>query len=560
MRRFSMVAAAVALALVGIFAAASPAFAETILEVTPVKADATPEIRAKLLEARKNATAKNPYVVKVAPGFYTIGSALRLYSNTTLVLEGVSLRLAPLANCNMIRIGDPADTQAGYYYKNIKVVGGDLDNTGHQNTCIKLAHAKNVSIEGVTMRNARSGHLMEVAGVAGLTVDGCTFRDQVQASGAAIPEALQIDVLNQKHMPSYRSEDLPTKNVVVANCTFVNVPRGIGSHTAVLNRYTKNMIIKNNTFSNLRSDAIRLMNYYDCRIEGNVIKGAPRGIAVYMGHVRGLYFGASLAKEGGVASSASSAYKAPPKNQHITIKNNTITTSGIDCYTGGANEGIFLCGYSFSRRLTKTAERDAIPKGNYYASGITVVNNTIKTRGHGIRLDDARNCTVKGNKITFVGSRSTKANYHGIYLLSGSNSNTIASNKIVKARSHGIFVASKSKSNVVKGNTILAPGRDGISVQGAQAKTVSKNTITKPGSHGIVLHDAKGSMTVSKNKVTKSKKYAAFVDAKSKRYRVVFKGNKLSATKKTNAAVAVESGRVGVTGSKKFAVPKEKEK
>ncbi len=67
-------------------------------------------------------------------------------------------------------------------------------------------------------------------------------------------------------------------------------------------------------------------------------------------------------------------------------------------------------------------------------------------------------------------------------------------------------------------------------------------------------------MTVSKNKVTKSKKYAAFVDAKSKRYRMVFKGNKLSATKKSNAVVAVESGRVGVTGSKKFAVPKEKEK
>ncbi|MEY8460627.1 right-handed parallel beta-helix repeat-containing protein [Eggerthellaceae bacterium 24-137] len=554
MRRFSIVVAALALASVGMLAAASPAFAETVLEVTPMRADATPEIRAKLLEARKNATAKNPYVVKVTPGFYTIGSALRLYSNTTLVLEGVNLRLAPLANCNMIRVGDPSDTQTGYYYKNIRVVGGDLDNTNHQNTCVKLAHAKNLSIEGVTMHNTRSGHLMEVGGVADLTVDGCTFRDQRQASGAAIPEALQIDVLNQKHMPSYRSEDLPTKNVVIANCTFSNVPRGIGSHTAVLNRYTKNVVIRNNTFSNLRSDAIRLMNYYDCRIEGNVIKGAPRGIAVYMGHSKGMYFGASLAKEGGMASSTSSAYKAPPKNQHITIRNNTIATSGTDCYYGGANDGIFLCGYSFSRKLTKTVENDAIPKGNYYVSGIKVTNNTIKTRGHGIRLDDARNCTVKGNKITFVGNRSVKASYHGIYLLSGSNCNTIAGNKIVKVRSHGVFVASKSKGNVVKGNIISASGQYGISVQGAQAKIISKNTIAKSGSHGIVLLDAKGPMTVSSNKVTKSKKYAAFVDAKSKRYRMAFRANKLSATKKANAAVAVESGRVSVSGSKKMKI------
>lgn len=561
MRRFSMVAAAVALAVVGIFAAASPAFAETILEVTPSQDDPRYDIQVKLNKAHKYATDDNPYVIKVAPGSYTISRTLRLYSNTTLWLEGVSLRLKPTAASNMIRIGDtPTDDATGYYYRNIKVVGGDLDNTAHSNTCIKIAHAKNVSFEGVVVHNARNGHLMEVAGVAGLTINGCEFRDQVQTAGAAIPEAVQIDVLNQKHMPTYRSEDLPTKNVTVTNCTFSNVPRGIGSHTAVLNRYTKNVVIKNNTFKNLRSDAIRLMNYYNCRIEGNVIKNTPRGIAVYMGHAKGLYFGASLAKEGGVTSSTSRAYKAPPKNQRITIKNNTITTGGTDCYTGGANEGIFLCGYSFSRKLTKTAENDAIPKGNYYASGIKVVNNTIKTRGHGIRLDDARNCTVKGNKITFVGNRSAKANYHGVYLLSGSNSNTIASNKIVKARSHGVFVASKSKNNVVKGNTISAPGQYGISVQSAQARSITKNTIAKPGSHGIVIVDAKGSMTVSKNKVTKSKKYAAFVDAKSGRYRMVFKGNKLSATKKANAAVAVESGRVGVTGSKKLTVTKEKEK
>lgn len=558
MRRFSMVAAAAALAMIGMLVSVSPAFAETVLEVTPSQDDPRYDIQVKLNKAHKYATDDNPYVIKVAPGSYTISRTLRLYSNTTLWLEGVTLRLDPAAVSNMIRIGDtPTDNATGYYYRNIKVVGGDLDNTGHSNTCIKIAHAKNVSFEGVVAHNARNGHLMEVAGVAGLTISDCEFRDQVQTAGAAIPEAVQIDVLNQKHMPTYRSEDLPTKNVTIANCIFSNVPRGIGSHTAVMNRYTKNVVIKNNTFMNLSSDAIRLMNYYNCRIEGNVIKNAPRGIAVYMGHAKGLYFGSSLAKEGGLTTTTSNVYKAPPKNQRIVIKNNTIVTGGADCYTGGANEGVFLCGYSFSHKLTKTVERDAIPKGNYYASGIKVTNNTIKTRGHGIRLDDARNCTVKGNKITFVGNRSAKVNYHGIYLLSGSNRNTIASNKIVKARAHGIFVASKSKNNVVKGNTISAPGRYGISVQSAQAKTISKNTITKSGSHGIVVLAAKGSMLISSNKVSQSKKYAALVDGKSKTYRIVFKANKLLAKKKAYSVVRVESGRVGVSGSKKMVVTRK---
>lgn len=559
MRRFPILAAVMALVVVGVLCANAPsAYADTVLEVTPSQEDPRYDIQVKLNKAKKYATDDNPYIIKVTPGSYTISRTLRLYSNTTLWLEGVNLRLEPSAVSNMIRVGDtPTDDATGYYYRNIKVVGGDLDNTAHSNTCIKIAHAKNVILKNMTIHNARNGHLMEIAGVAGLTINGCEFRDQVQTAGAAIPEAVQIDVLNQKHMPTYRSEDLPTKNVTITNCTFSNVPRGIGSHTAVLNRYTKNVVIKNNSFKNLRSDAIRLMNYYNCRIEGNVIKNAPRGIAVYMGHVKGLYFGSTLAKEGGLTTTTSNVYKAPPKNQRIVIRNNTIVTGGTDCYTGGANEGIFLCGYSFSKKLTKTVENDAIPKGNYYASGITVAGNIIKTYGHGIRLDDARYCSVKNNKITFAGNRSVKANYHGIYLINGSNHNTIANNTVSKARSHGIFVASQSKSNVMKGNAISAPGQYGIGVQGAQVKSITKNTITKSGSHGIVVLDAKGPMLISSNKVSQSKKYAALVDGKSKTHRIVFKANKLSAKKKAYSVVRVESGRVGVSGSKKMMATKK---
>lgn len=109
----------------------------------------------------------------------------------------------------------------------------------------------------------------------------------------------------------------------------------------------------------------------------------------------------------------------------------------------------------------------------------------------------------------------------------------------------------------MKGNTISAPGQYGISVQSAQAKNISKNTIKKSGSHGIVVLDAKGSMLISSNKVSQSKKYAALVDGKSKTHRIVFKANKLSAKKKAYSVVRVESGRVGVSGSKKMVVTKK---
>lgn len=553
MRKFPIAAAVVALAIVGVLCAKAPlAYADTVLEVTPSQEDPRYDIQVKLNKAQKYATDDNPYIIKVAPGSYTISRTLRLYSNTTLWLEGVSLRLEPTAVSNMIRIGDtPTDDATGYYYRNIKVVGGDLDNTAHSNTCIKIAHAKNVILKNMTIHNARNGHLVEAAGVDGLTIYGCTLRDQIQGAGAAIPEAIQLDILNQKHMPGYRSEDLPLKNIKITKCTFDNVPRGIGAHTAVLNRYVKNVRIKDNVFTNLKSDAIRLMNFYDCRIERNVIDGAPRGVAVFMGHTKGMYLASSLAREGGVQTSTSSAYKAPPKNQKIVIKNNTITVCGSDRYQPGPSEGIFICGYSFSRALSKTSENDAVPKGNYYASGVTVYGNTIDTKGHGIRLDDARNSSIKNNKITYTGSRSSAGSYHGIYLLSGSKDNLISSNKIVNARSHGIFLAGKSTATSIKHNTISSPGQYGITTQSSWAKSIYKNTIKRAGSAGIVLTSIKKNMTVSGNKVWRSGKYAMLVDAKSKSYRVVVKGNKLTGGAKASRVVRVESGRVSVSGSRK---------
>ncbi|MDE8703570.1 hypothetical protein PZH32_11480, partial [Adlercreutzia equolifaciens] len=135
-----------------------------------------------------------------------------LYKRSDFDLTDVTLTVQKDKTCNAVRIGEAVDTQAGYYYENIHLIGGTLDNNGRANTCVKLAHAKNVTMTGVTVRNARNGHLVEVGGVANMTVSGCTFRDQVQVgTHTMIPEAFQIDVLNTKHFPGHLPEALPVK-------------------------------------------------------------------------------------------------------------------------------------------------------------------------------------------------------------------------------------------------------------------------------------------------------------------------------------------------------------
>lgn len=525
------------------------AFADTVIEVTPTSTEAQAEVQKKLNMAKANATADNPYIIRVTPGSYTLAKSLRLYSNTTLDLTDVTLTVQRDKTCNAVRIGEANDTQAGYYYKNINLIGGTLDNSGRTNTLVKLAHAKNVTVKGVTLRNARNGHLMEVGGVANLTVDGCQFRDQVQVGTyIMIPEALQIDVLNRKHFPSYLPEDLPVKNLTVTNCSFTNVPRGIGAHTMVLNQYVRNVTIKNNKFTNLKSAAIQTMGFAHCRIEGNTIVNAPRGIVVYMGHSRGMYFASTLAKQGGVPTTRLNTYKKPAKNQDIVIYKNKITTSGYDWYNGDCARGILVCGYSFGRKLSSgSVEWDPIPAGNYYASGITVKSNTIKTTGHGIVFDDARNSKIHGNKITFTGNRQGSQR-HGIYLLSGAKSNTITSNTVSKFSGHGILLTNGSSAASIKSNVIKSPKKYGISVQGSTVTTLSKNTISSPGSHGINVL-AKGYVkSISSNKVKSVKKGAIYIDTKHKS-KITIKGNKFSG-KKAAKVVKLKEGKVKVSGSK----------
>ena len=531
------------------------AFADTV-EVTPLPgADAYSMVQKALNTAKTTATDKNPLTVKVTPGSYTLTHSLRLYSNTTIDLTDVTLTVNKTATCNAIRIGEAVDTQAGYYYKNINIVGGTIDNNGRTNTAIKLAHAKYVTMKNTTVRNARNGHLVEVGGVAYLTVDGCTFRDQVQVGTyTMIPEAFQIDVLNNKHFPGHLPEALPVKYLTVTNCTFANVPRGIGAHTAVLNQYVSHVTIKNNTFTNMRSAAIQAMNFYHCLIEGNTIKNAPAGIVVYMGHSRGMYFASTLAKQGGVATTVAKTYKAPAKKQDVVIRNNTITASGYDCYTGNAPRGIFLCGWTFSRKLSSgSVEWDPIPAGNYYVSGVTVKGNTIKTTGHGIMLDDARNSTIASNKITFTGNRSGAMRY-GVYLLSGATKNVIKSNTIAKFSGHGILLTSKSSATSITSNTITSPKKYGISIQGSTATTIKK-IISSPGSYGINVLVKGYAKTISSNRIRNVKKAAIYIDT-TKKSKITIKSNKFSG-KKAAKVVKLKEGKVKVSGSKLVKEPKK---
>ncbi len=497
----------------------------TVISVTKSAIDNKGVYRAvqdALDTAKENATQSKPYKVIVPKGTYTITSGLRVYSNTWLVLNGVTL--IRNRGINIVRAGDADPKNSGVTgynaYKNIIIEGGVLDGdyivdeNDDGATIAKFSHGTNITCKNITFKNEDNGHIMEVASIDGLTILGCKFSNQKLTPGKFGYEAIQLDINVQEHFPNYRSEDLPLKNVTVDNCTFTDCPRGVGSHTAINNAPMDTIKITNCTFTNMSSCAIQGLNWKNCTIKDNTIINATRGISVFsvQDNGGGVFNASFLANEGNTTPHVSDKYTAPG-DSNIVISNNILKNIAYvgDKYVGTRCAGIQAIGYD----LSKATPAHGIAKGNYYLKGVTISDNTIefsntlKANGDGIRLDDARNVVVSSNKITCNQKKSTSDNnnYYGIAVY-GSKNIDIKNNSVKNANSNGIHILNNSYKNTnnvseinsISGNTIYNSGAHGISaIERSSIKEISNNTINKTVSNGIHIRQSKITDSISKN-------------------------------------------------------------
>ena len=465
-------------------------------------------VQTALNQAKSDATETAPYKVVVPEGSYELTRSLHIYGNTWLYAEGVTFTRASDAASNVIRVGESDDTNSGYYYENIIIEGATLDQNEGGYTTVKIAHASNVTLKNCVVKNSVDAHLMEVAGVQGLTIEGCTFQDQIVEDTDNIRyEAIQIDILEEYHFSGYLYEDLANKNIVIDNCTFKNVPRGVGSHTAVLNNPVDGVQITNCTFTDCETVAIQGMNWINVTISNNTITGSPRGIAIYSIRENGVYLASTLASEGETSYSTSCIYQELVLDQNILISDNSITTSGTDPYKDYEESAITVGGISLSKATTGNSlsdgTGDSVPAGDYSVSGVTISGNTISTMGHGIRLEWTKNAAIDNNTITSTGAANSSTTYYGIQLRETSTDNTITNNVIKNTKSHGIFINSSSGASSVKSNTITSAGGEGIRVEGSSiVTTISNNTISKATLNGIYVYNSAKVTTISSNKIT----------------------------------------------------------
>ena len=453
-------------------------------------------------EAKLYAAEDLKYKVIVEPGTYALSTCIHAYSNTYLSLQGVTFQHKNYSG-NMFKIGDiggDGDTVSGYHYKNITVDGGTWDGFGITSPIMKAAHAENVVIKNASLKNVKDSHVVEVAAINGFEVSGCTFSDQTASNekkeALLANEVIQLDLLVQGHFSGYKYEALDMKNVVISNNIFNHVLRGVGSHTAYSKRSTDHVVIKENTFENVKSVAIECYNYTDCTISNNRMTECGRGIAVY----------AMRSNANGAFNAA--ATKGNELNAKTVITNNVISVKNTDTYPP---TGISVEGLDLKAATHGTGEKTAA--GNYYISWVSVLNNEINTPGHGIVLNDAYNSSVGNNKIT---GTTGSGSYYGISVDNASKGIQVTGNTIDKTGLNGILITGKSDAGLVAGNCVTNAGSNAVCVNSASVGTIKDNVLNQSGTCGIQLsRNAKCKKAISGNKITNANGRGIYIYDKS---------------------------------------------
>ena len=475
------------------------------------------QIQAALDYAGDNAADDNMVKVYIPAGTYLLRTRLTVYSNTWIYCEeGTVFKRCtpngPLLCSASAQVGGYDDT------RNIIIEGGTWDgNTDEYRNLvgfsnIRFAHCNNILFKNMNIINNQGGHHLEIGGAKDITIEGCSFSGYFDYFGNN-KEAIQLDTMNSESIfVGYAPyDDTSCENVIIRNNSFSDIPRGLGSHSATVGVYYRNITIENNTFTNMSHITMIMYNYKNCTIRNNVINGCVSGIELknMSGHPDNNFHAPAVSDKMDMLQ-----YISPFSD--AIIENNQITTD----YHG--EEG-YATGIIISGQTVQNANN--VPDGEYSISGVIISNNEINTVGAGITLNLAKDTIVNGNDIYFNNGKQhfsdkndinmgdctnvtvsdnflSSSSKYGITINSGSE-NTILGNTIQNTASIAINMANSSLSNIISGNNIYNSGHHGIYITSGASADINTNFIDNAGKNGIVCY-SNTKCTVQNNTVNYS--------------------------------------------------------
>lgn len=468
--------------------------------------DAKDAVQDALNTNRYNSSV--PLKVVVPAGSYTLSDHFIIYSNTYLECTGAVFKKSYNSG-TMLAIGLNTDEARGdSYYSNITINGGTFDADGASGkktgSIFKFSHTGNITVSNVTFKNCCNAHHIGFAGCSNVTISGCTFDGHyaTQSNQDNNMEAVQLDILEESHFPDQAKasyDGTMSKNITVTGCTFNNVNRGVGSHSAFSGKYIDNVTITNNTFTNVSGYAVITSNYRNVNISSNTITNCGSGI----------YYRSIIPEYSNLYATGIT----PQADSGSVIANNTISI----CDTNDSNYTQFPYAVRvYGENLTqdKSIHGGTLKAGDYRVQNVTVSGNniTVGSSANGVWIVGALNDTVSGNTITYTGGGASKEKCFPIRIDDAANitvsGNTVAANSVSYVR-NGIITAKSTGINIT-GNNISKAKENGINISSFSTAKISSNTITSNGQNGILCYD-KSKITTSKNTIKNNGKYGIFL-------------------------------------------------
>ncbi|MBS4747553.1 right-handed parallel beta-helix repeat-containing protein [Bacillus altitudinis] len=352
-------------------------------------------------------------------GKYLIKSTLVVLGNTRIVFhpEAEIIRGASIY-CSFTN-GYPEDKFLAYEGNgNIEILGGIIDIKGNEIKSngggIVFGHARNITIEGVTIKNPYNIHHIEINACENVMINKCSFLGYYHSGTRAFSEAIQIDLAKSYEVfPVFGSYDgTVCKNITIKHCVFNNVGAGIGTHNPAEYTFHENINILYNTFTNLLHHGVSGLIFKNFRINGNSFLNCYRGI-----YLAWSYDGKM---DNNVIKDSSNHGVLIRKTNKVTINNITVSRAkgvGISIYEDSGTININQAHIEYGKLL-----------------GINIDCNTTTVN----------NCIIKYN------------NDNGIYIHNSATNNKIFGGSIYGNGKHGILITDDANSNQIKDVRIFA--------------------------------------------------------------------------------------------------------
>lgn len=576
--------ATAAMCFVGVFAISTEVNATSNYDYIVTQADATVIPNDNIADADgiqnvldKAKGATEVVTIYIPAGTYHVDKALRIYSNTHLILDSAATiyRMDSAIDKMIIHNTDEngyMDRIGGYEMsKNITIEGGIWDGGNTKlatdaTNIIRFDHAENITIKNATVKNTYDCHIIELVAVKNGLIDNCTLTGFRYAKGKEkdyeyAREAIQLEAAwtnNEKNLADEEShwakgtylDGTACQQVTVSNNKFIDVPCGVGQHHYAESGKgrNQNITITGNTFScadkfKYCKTAITGCGTDNLTVTNNTVKGPYR-------------FGVHVLGSSGVTIQGNSFDKISMNG--LMIDSGTITAIKDNTISNAKKHGMSIGGGTIAEISGNTIS-NAKHNGISVDDGqVTSINNNIVTNAtkHGISIagidDKAKGATV--TDVTY--NTITKAKQNGITVDAGKLTN-LNFNTITSPGKHGISIAGKTKKSKgatitnINENTINKAKQNGISVDAGKITNINLNVIKNAGKHGISLTGTSpqrrgGTIkNVIGNTITKAKWNGISMD---KGKVTIISQNKI--TNVSKHGISVVGGTVG-TGKKK---------